>query len=179
MGIGGICLCITGGWPLLEKPTWFISMIKWCVYSLKKALGRKGKWEKQRQKESDRIEKNMKWEGKWTLPDIKNVNSENVCAGVCVWWNVWTCLCWTLKLEAWVYRNIPSVIVYNERMCLRGTACASDYVCYFIIKTLAKKTFINYVEMYGHSDLWFSGFNTLKQVSDFNTNIFFALSSDM
>lgn len=45
-GTGGICLCITGGRPLLEKPTRFISVIKWCVHSLKEALGGKGEGEK-------------------------------------------------------------------------------------------------------------------------------------
>lgn len=53
-GTGGICLCITGGRPLLEKPTRFISVIKWCVYSLKEALGRKEKGSESREKQRDR-----------------------------------------------------------------------------------------------------------------------------
>lgn len=61
-GTGGICLCITGGRPLLEKPTRFISVIKWCVSSLKEALGRKREGESEKQRQKERLQ--MKWEGK-------------------------------------------------------------------------------------------------------------------
>lgn len=44
-GTGGICLCFTGGQPLLEKPTRVISVIKWCVSSFEEALGGKGEEE--------------------------------------------------------------------------------------------------------------------------------------
>lgn len=78
-GTGGICLCITGGRPLLEKPARFISVIKWCVYSLKEALGVREESQRSRERRIGRD--NFFLNGTKREARIKVVN---VCVCVCM-----------------------------------------------------------------------------------------------
>lgn len=82
-----ICLCITGGRHLLEKPTRYISVIKWCMYCLKEASERKGVWgsgTKGRAGKHERIMLQIRWG--------RNRMRRGVCEGVfiCIWF-VLTC----------------------------------------------------------------------------------------